>query len=115
MGGWHGQSDETAKCLAYVPPDSTTSTAAPKQLLSPTEAAPWANRCVRPAQQSRRTPAFELSKLDAASRGALGFSGRASALLGVAGLSLATHRPLLCGGPTYYYHSSYACGAGRGV
>jgi hypothetical protein len=23
-------------------------------------------------------------------------------LLGVAGLSLATHRPLLCGGPTYY-------------
>ena len=26
-------------------------------------------------------------------------SGRASALLGVAGLSLATHRPLLCGGP----------------
>ena len=30
-------------------------------------------------------------------------SGRASALLGVAGPSLATHRPLLCGGPTYYY------------
>ena len=29
-------------------------------------------------------------------------SGRASALLGVAGPSLATHRPLLCGGPTYY-------------
>ena len=29
-------------------------------------------------------------------------SGRASALLGVAGLSLATHRPLLCGDPTYY-------------
>jgi len=29
-------------------------------------------------------------------------SGRASALLGVAGLSLATHRLLLCGGPTYY-------------
>ena len=28
-------------------------------------------------------------------------SRRASALLGVAGLSLATHRPLLCGGPTY--------------
>ena len=30
-------------------------------------------------------------------------SGRASALLGVAGPSLATHRPLLCGGPTYYH------------
>jgi hypothetical protein len=30
-------------------------------------------------------------------------SGRASALLGVAGLSLATHRPLLCGATTYYY------------
>ena len=29
-------------------------------------------------------------------------SGRVSALLGVAGPSLATHRPLLCGGPTYY-------------
>ena len=29
-------------------------------------------------------------------------SGRASALLGVAGPSLATHRPLLRGGPTYY-------------
>ena len=27
---------------------------------------------------------------------------RASALLGVAGLSLAAHRPLLCGGPTHY-------------
>ena len=26
-------------------------------------------------------------------------SGRARALLGVAGLGLATHRPLLCGGP----------------
>ena len=33
-------------------------------------------------------------------------SGRASALLGVAGPSLATHRPLLCGGPTYYGASS---------
>ena len=30
-------------------------------------------------------------------------SGLASALLGVAGLSLAAYRPLLCGGPTYYY------------
>ena len=29
-------------------------------------------------------------------------SRRASTLLGVAGLSLANHRPLLCGGPAYY-------------
>ena len=34
-------------------------------------------------------------------------SGRASALLGVAGLSLATHRPLLCGGPTYGIRSPH--------
>jgi len=32
-------------------------------------------------------------------------SGLASALLGVAGLSLAAYRPLLCGGPTYYFQS----------
>lgn len=52
MGGWHGHSDETAKCLAYVPPDPTSGAASPKQLISPTEAAPWANRYASRAAQT---------------------------------------------------------------
>ena len=46
-------------------------------------------------------------------RGALGSAGARAPCLGVAGLSLATHRPLLCGGPTDLLRRRLPVGKGR--
>jgi len=46
-------------------------------------------------------------------RGALGSAGVPAPCWGVAGLSLATHRPLLCGGPTDLLRRRLSVGKGR--